>query len=105
MLDNLNMVGILLSRNDILMLISVYLEMERLAYKTQYLIQDILVYRVLSDMKCFCSCILVVCHIFKLNILVTVTHNLLSCECTVMYILTSSVFIFAHSVFQISMLR
>jgi len=70
------MIGILVSTNDILMLISVYLEMDRLTYKTQYLIQDILVYRVLSDMKCFYSCILLVCCIFRLNILVTVDSQL-----------------------------
>jgi len=80
MLDNLNVIEILVSINNILMLISMYLEMDRLAYNTQYLKQDILLYRVLSEMKCFSSCILLVCHIFKSDILVTVTHKLLSCE-------------------------
>ena len=62
------------------MLISMYLEMDRLSYKTQYLIQDILIYRILYEMKSFYSCILLVCHTFKPNILVTVTYKLLSCE-------------------------
>ena len=80
MLDNLNVIEILLSINYILMRINIYVEMDRLSYKTQCLIQDILIYRVLSEMKCFYSCILLVCHIFKSNILVTVTHKLLSFE-------------------------
>jgi len=35
------------------MLINMYLEMDRLSYKTQYLIQDILIYKVLSEMNFF----------------------------------------------------